>query len=184
MLRRMSDSRGNAYGRFVPRTCGVLLVLCATLVHAAPPTPTVALKGALPAPKSFAVKDLEGLAPVNESWADHGAQHQVRGVALGKLLEAAGFSPGPMGHDVPKREKRSGWKMALRVTAADGFQAIFSCAELWEQMGSTRALLVWQVDGKPLPPESGPFRIVVITDKEPSRSVHSVVSLEVLDLRN
>jgi hypothetical protein len=37
--------------------------------------------------------------------------------------------------------------------------------------------------GKPLPADRGPLRLVVLTDKEPSRSVHSVNRLEVLDLR-
>lgn len=51
-------------------------------------------------------------------------------------------------------------------------------------MGPTRALVVWKIDGQPLPPGTGPFRIVVLTDQEPSRSVFAVAKLEVLDLRN
>ena len=72
----------------------------------------------------------------------------------------------------------------LRVTASDGFQAVFSCAELWEDMGPTRALLAWKLDGKPLPEKMGAFRLVVLTDKEPSRSVYQVVKLEILNLRS
>jgi hypothetical protein len=146
--------------------------------------PSLAVKGAVPAARSFQQKDLEALGAVDQTWMEHGTSHQVRGVPLGKLLAAVGFTPGPMGKDVPKREKRSGWKQVLRVTGSDGFQAVFSCAELWEEMGATRALLVWQVDGKPLAPDAGPFRISVLTDKEPSRSVHNVTTLEVIDLRS
>jgi hypothetical protein len=51
-------------------------------------------------------------------------------------------------------------------------------------MGPTRALIVWEIDGKPLASNAGPFRVVVLTDNEPSRSVHGVTKLEVLDLRN
>ncbi len=138
----------------------------------------------LPKPARLAQKDLEALGPVKESWTEHGRTHQVYGVAVDELLGAAGFTPGPMGKDVPKRDKRAGWKMGLRVTGSNGFQILFSCAELWEGMGSTRALLVWEVDGKPLPSDLGPFRIVVLTDREPSRSVHNVTELEVLDLRS
>jgi DMSO/TMAO reductase YedYZ molybdopterin-dependent catalytic subunit len=170
------------------RTLGRLALVGTTLlagsVLAAPPAPGVALTGAVPKPMSFAQKDLQALGTVTESWTEHGTSHQVSGVPLDKVLAAAGFAPGVMGKEVPKREKRAGWKMALRVTATDGFQAVFSCAELWEGMGATRALLVWDVDGKPLGPELGPFRIVVLTDREPSRSVHNVTKLEVLDLRS
>jgi hypothetical protein len=159
------------------------LLLTAALLVAAP-APSVALSGAVPKPMSFTQKDLEALGPLTATWKEHEDTHDVRGVPLDKLLRAAGFDPGPMGPAVPKREKRAGWKMAVRATAPDGFQALFSCAELWEGMGPTRVLLVWEVDGKALGEKSGPFRLVVLTDQEPSRSVHNVSKLEVLDLRS
>ncbi|MBL8913072.1 MAG: molybdopterin-dependent oxidoreductase [Archangium sp.] len=149
----------------------------------AAPVSSVAVKGAVPTPKSFSVKELEALGATDATWTDHGKQRSVRGAPLEAVLKAVGFSPGPMGPDVAKREKRSGWKMVVRVTATDGFQAVFSCAELWSEMGPTRALLVWQLDGKVLGAEDGPLRVVVPTDKEPSRSVRNVATIEVLDLR-
>jgi hypothetical protein len=57
-----------------------------------------------------------------------------------------------------------------RVLSRFGFfQAVFSCAEVFGSMGATRAMVVWKVDGKPLPEDRGPLRLVVVTDKEPSR---------------
>jgi DMSO/TMAO reductase YedYZ molybdopterin-dependent catalytic subunit len=162
---------------------GIAAALVLASVAAAEP-PALTLTGDVPKPLSLSVADLEGLGPVSVTWQDHGRARQVYGVPLDKLLARAGFSPGAMGKDVPKREKRAGWKKVLRATAVDGFQAVFSCAELWEGMGPTRALVVWKIDGKPLPPGTGPFRLVVLTDQEPSRSVFAVDKLEVLDLRN
>ena len=72
--------------------------------------------------------------------------------------------------------------LAVRASAADGFEAVFSCAELFESMGATRAMIVWKVDGKPLAADRGPLRLVVLTDKEPSRSIHGLRTIEVLDL--
>jgi hypothetical protein len=43
---------------------------------------------------------------------------------------------------------------AVVATAPDGFQAVFSCAELFPEMGPTRAFVVWTVDGQPMPPRS------------------------------
>jgi hypothetical protein len=60
---------------------------------------------------------------------------------------------------------------------------VLSCAEVFESMGATRAMVVWKVDGKPLPEDRGPLRLVVLTDKEPSRSIYSLRKLEILDLR-
>jgi hypothetical protein len=42
----------------------------------------------------------------------------------------------------------------------------------------------WKIDGKPLPADRGPLRLVVLTAKEPSRSVYGVRKLEGLDLRS
>jgi DMSO/TMAO reductase YedYZ molybdopterin-dependent catalytic subunit len=46
-----------------------------------------------------------------------------------------------------------------------------------------RALVAWEIDGKPVSPEEAPFRLVVTTDKEPARSIYKLVRLEVVDLR-
>ena len=104
-------------------------------------------------------------------------------MGLEKILARAGFDAGPMGKDVPAREKRSGWKKAVVATASDGFQAVFSCAEPFPNMGPTRALVAWEVDGKPLLPEEAPFPPGGDHRKEPARSLYKLVSLEVVDLR-
>jgi hypothetical protein len=88
-----------------------------------------------------------------------------------------------MSPDTPKSEKRSGWKKIVVASAADGFQAVFSCAEIAEQMGPTRVMVVFSLDGKPLAAGKGPLRLVVLTDKEPSRSLYQLSSLEVVDVR-
>ncbi len=166
--------------------CGVFAAaLAIASLASADPTPAqITLTGDVPKPAVFSIEQLEALGPVKASWKDHDAVHEVEGLPLDKLLAQAGFTPGRMGKDVPKREKRAGWKKALRATAVDGYQALFSCAELWDGMGPTRALLIWSMDGKPLPAGAGPLRIVVLTDKEPSRSVYQVTKLEILDLRD
>ena len=73
--------------------------------------------------------------------------------------------------------------MVVVASASDGYQAVLSCAEVFESMGPTRAMVVWKVDGKPLPQDRGPLRLVVLTDKEPSRSIFGLRKLDVLDLR-
>lgn len=159
-------------------------LLLVAMLAAAPKAeePSVQLLGDLPKTGKLTVAQLEALGPVTADWAMHGEKHTVFGVPLDKVLAGFGFTAGPMGKDVPKAQKRSGWKKAVLATAGDGFQALFSCAELAEEMGPTRALLVWKVDGKPLTAEDGPFRLVVLTDKEGSRSVFGLQKLEVLNL--
>jgi hypothetical protein len=157
----------------------VLVVALAVAGSAGAPGALV-VAGDLPSGGTLAVADLQRLSP--EMIQGKGSR-PARGVRLDKILAHFGFTPGEMGPDVPVRDKRSGWKKAVRATAADHFEAVFSCAELADGMGPTRAYVVFEIDGKPVPGDSGPFKLVVPTDKEPSRSVRQLVRLEVIDLR-
>ena len=151
---------------------------------AAPPAPvaSIEISGALPRRGVLTLPELKKLGVTKAAWKSHGEQHEVTGVGLDKLLAKFGFEPGPMGKDVPKEEKRRGWRKVVVVSARDGYAAVSSCAEVFQDMGATRALVVWEIDGKPLSPDRGPLRLVVLTDKEPSRSIHGLTRLEIVDL--
>ena len=60
---------------------------------------------------------------------------------------------------------------------------MFSAAELAQGMGPSQVLLVSTVDGKPLPPEQGPLRLVVPSDGEPSRSLYQIARIDLVDMR-
>jgi hypothetical protein len=156
------------------QTAGMLIALLAAA--------SLHVGGDLPA-ADFTLEALKQLGPETAEWVSRGEKHAVVGVPLDKVLTKAGFSAGPMGKDVPPKEKRAGWKKVLLATASDGFQAAFSCAELMPEMGATQALVIWEIDGHPLPEREAPLRLVVLTDKEPSRSLFKLSSLEVVDLR-
>jgi Oxidoreductase molybdopterin binding domain len=176
----VSSLAGGARGAGAPAAPAASVSAPAAAVAGQPAT--LAVEGDLPTSR-LSLADLEALGPAKVEWSIHGRKREALGVPLDKVLSKAGFVSGPMGKEVAKREKRAGWKKALVATAADGYQAVFSCAELFPEMGPTRAFVVWQVDGKPLPPEEAPLRLVVTTDQEPSRSLYQLVKLEVVDLR-
>ncbi len=160
------------------------LFLIAAYPARADETALLQVSGALPKSGTLKLADLEAMAPVTAPWTTRGEHHEIYGVPVERVLTRFGFEPGPMGKDVSKREKRRGWRLAVRASAADGFEAVFSCAELFESMGATRAMIVWKVDGKPLGADRGPLRLIALTDKEPSRSIYGLRKLEVLDLRS
>jgi hypothetical protein len=141
----------------------------------------VEITGALPQHGNL---DVAGLSKLGPEVVDLGDNRHGRGVRLDKVLAHFGFSAGQMGGGMSPKDKRSGWKKVVRASAPDGFEAVFSCAELSAEMGPTRAYLVFEVDGKPLAADSGPLRLAVPTDKERSRSVRQVSRLEVIDLRS
>ena len=159
---------------------GLAVVPSRTVALEPSPPPGVRVDG-LPKTGTLSLADLERLGPVTLAWTSHGETHQVKGVRLDKVLAHFGFTPGPMGKDVPLPQKVKGFRQVLVATARDGFQAVFSCAEVSEGMGQTVALLAWEVDGKPLASDVGPFRVVVVTDGMPSRSLRQLERIRVVD---
>jgi len=124
---------------------------------------------------------LAALGTETVGWTVHGTRREVTGVRLDKVLAHLGFTSGPMGRDVPVQQKRAGYRKVLVATASDGYRAVFSVAEVVDGMGPSKVLIVWAVNGQPLPPEEGPFRLAALTDAEPSRSLRQLQKIEVLD---
>lgn len=143
---------------------------------------SVTLTGDLKTTGAITLAQLEKLEPEAITW-NHKGTRTFRGVPLERVIAAYGFEPGAMSADVPKREKRAGWKFIVLATAHDGFQAVYSCAEISTLIGNTQVYLVWEQDGKPLSAEEGPLRLVCTTDKEGARSVYNLHELRVIDIR-
>ena len=101
--------------------------------------------------------------------------HTFQGVTLAELLKRAG---------VPAGENLRGKSMALCVlaSAADGYHAVFSLAELDASIGGVTVLVADTVDGQPIPAGQGPLRLVVPSDKRPARWVRMVQSLTVVSV--
>lgn len=142
----------------------------------------LSLDGTLIRSGPITLAELEALGPITADWTDKKGSHRVKGVRLDKLLLARGFSEGVTGPKADPKQKHAGLRSAIVATARDGFKAVFAVGELLETLGATQALIVWEVDGKPLPDTAGPFRMVVTTDKLPSRSLHQVERFELVDL--
>jgi len=139
------------------------------------------VRGDVKSPGWLRVSDLQTMEAVTRVWSQHGQARQVVGVPLLAVLRRSGWEAGPQGKSVPPREKHSGYRLVIIASAADGYQAVFSVAELVE--GKTEALVVWSIDGKPLPADSGPLRLVVPTDSGLSRSTFKLRYLDLLDVR-
>ena len=96
-----------------------------------------------------------------------------QGVKLIDLLRDAGVPAG--------EALRGRWLAAyVRVSAADGYRAVFSLAELDPAFRDGGVFVVDRRDGKPLDAKEGPLRIIAVGDKRPARWVRQVVAIDVL----
>lgn len=159
-----------------------LVAGCSSTKSAIAPTSRLRVDGDVTA-RTLSVEDLEGIGLKDVQWDPKGESHAYRAVPLENVLRCVGIGPGEMSDATNPSEKRSGWKLAVVATATDGFQAVFSVAEVFKAMGRTDAYVATRENGNPLDASVGPFRLVVPTDGEGSRSVRNLERLTVLDLR-
>jgi hypothetical protein len=181
MAQTNRSRRGHATG--VRMLALTLLATAGAPAGAVAAEPAIEVGGALPKTGALTLSDLEAMEPIKATWVTPDGKHEVYGVPLDRVLTRFGFAPGPMGRNVPVEKKLRGWRQAVIGSAADGYAAVLSCAEIFESMGATRALVIWKMDDNPLPSNLGPFRLVVLTDKEPARSVYGLRKLQVVDVR-
>jgi len=102
-----------------------------------------------------------------------GKDHTYSGVTLSDILSKAGVTLGAdlRGENLAKY---------LLVEASDGYQVVFGLAELDKGFTDRAIILADKVDGQPLAPADGPFRIIVQDEKKPARCVKQVAALNVM----
>ncbi|MNU09270.1 hypothetical protein D3C72_2557340 [compost metagenome] len=65
----------------------------------------------------------------------------------------------------------------MLVRCSDGYELVFSLAELDPSFTNRVVILADSKDGKPLADGVGPFRLVVPDENKPARSAHEVTNL-------
>jgi hypothetical protein len=74
-------------------------------------------------------------------------------------------------------------RQVVIADASDGYRVVFSLAELAAGIGNRLVLLIDRIDGKPIPDEEGPWRLLVPADDHPTRWARQVVAIRLEDLR-
>lgn len=69
------------------------------------------------------------------------------------------------------------------VEARDGYQAVFALAELDPAFREKQVLLVDRMNGKPLGPATGPWRLVVAEEKRGARWVRQITRISVVTVK-
>jgi len=139
----------------------------------APAAAVVTIGGDVATPLRLDAAALAKLPRKQVEASDHGKVGHWEGVALADLLRDA---------DVPLGEALRGPNLSLyvRVSAADGYRAVYALAELDPGFRDGDVILADRRDGKPLDAKEGPFRIIAVGEKRPARWVRQVVAIDVL----
>lgn len=134
---------------------------------------TVKVTGEVLKPLTLRLADLAAM-PRTEAVArdKKGTPHTYSGVSLADIFKEAGVTTG-------KQLRGENLAKYVLVTCADGYQVVFSLAELDSSFTDRVVILADAMEGKPLAPGVGPFRIIVPGEKKPARGCFQVTSIAV-----
>jgi hypothetical protein len=100
------------------------------------------------------------------------ANQAYSGVLLMDLLVKLG---------VPEKQHGKDLHLYLVAVGSDGFEAVYSVAEVNPNLHDSTVIVADAVEGKPLA-DAGPLQLVSAGDKLPSRSVRNLVAIRVLSV--
>jgi DMSO/TMAO reductase YedYZ molybdopterin-dependent catalytic subunit len=155
----------------------LLTVLTVGVLAVAQEAPaTIQVTGAVKQPLTLTADDLAKMPRATVKTSNNGLETVYEGVWLYEVLKRAGA---PLGGELRGKALTD----YLFVEAKDGYQVVFSRAEVDPAFTDSEMLLADKADGKPLVGSQGPFRLVVAKDKPGARSVRMLTKIDVVQVR-
>lgn len=158
------------------RRSWIVVLLAAGLFGQETQQPSIEITGAVAKPLTLTRNDLTNMPRASVKTKSYGLEVNYEGVWLHELLKQAGA---PSGTDLRGKALAS----YVLAEAKDGYQVLFTLAEIDPVFTENQVLLADQADGKPLVGVQGPFRLVAPKDKRGARSVRMLIRLDVVQLR-
>jgi len=141
------------------------------------PSATLKVTGDVRTPLSFSPDELKGMPRKHVEVKDEdGRTVSYDGVLVGEILKRAGAT---LGADM----RGNAVATYVVASATDGYQVVFSLAELDPALTGSEVIVADTVDGKPLFAYQGPFRIVAPKDTRAARSIRMLERIEVIRLK-
>jgi DMSO/TMAO reductase YedYZ molybdopterin-dependent catalytic subunit len=154
----------------------LFLSLIATGLLAQDSQPTVQVTGAVKQAITLSADDFAKMPRATVKTTSGGMETVYQGVWLHEVLKKAG---------VPQGSELRGKALSSYVIAEalDGYQVVFSLAELDPSFIDNEILLADTANGKALFGAQGRFRLVVPKDKPGARSIRMLTKIEVVQVR-
>lgn len=136
-------------------------------------TDVVKISGVLTKPYTLTLADLAKMPRVKVSPKDSDStNYEYSGVLLSNVLAKGGAT---LGKDL----QRQNLTKYVIIEAIDGYQVVFSLAELDADFTDEKIILADTVDNEPLLSTEGSFRIIVENDKRAARCIKQVTSIKI-----
>jgi DMSO/TMAO reductase YedYZ molybdopterin-dependent catalytic subunit len=146
----------------------------ASAADAAPNSGGLGVGGAVRSPLNLERADLTAMPRTTIIAKEKsGANVTYEGVQVAEILKKAGAALG-------EELRGPALLLVVVVTASDGYHAAFALSELDPAMTDKKVMLADTADGKALPPEIGPLRLIVPDDKRHARWVRQVTRIDVI----
>lgn len=176
MMTVRSISRSRSCVAWILLVCGGAL-LGARATAQSPAPSTLSIAGDVRTPLSITPAELKEMPRTAVEVKDEdGRRMKYEGVLVAELLKRAGAT---LGGDL----RGTAMTTYVLASASDGYQVLFSLAELDPAFTSSEIIVADTVDGKPLFAYQGPFRIVSPRDARPARSIRMLQRLEVVRIK-
>jgi DMSO/TMAO reductase YedYZ molybdopterin-dependent catalytic subunit len=138
---------------------------------------TLAVAGDVRTPLTLALDDLKAMPRTHVEVKDEkGTLVKYDGVLVEEILKRAGA---PLGAEL----RGPALSTYVLASATDGYQVVFSLAELDPALTASEIIVADTIDGQPLSATQGPLRIVSPKDARPARSVRMLTRLDVVRLK-
>lgn len=139
-------------------------------------SPSLAVAGDVATVLSLSPDEMKALPRTKVEVKDDDRTIVYEGVLVGEILKRAGV---PLGTEL-RGDAVASYVLA---SASDGYQAVFSLAELDPGFTSNDIIVADTIDGKPLFAYQGPLRIVAPKDARAARSIRMLQRLDVVRLK-
>jgi DMSO/TMAO reductase YedYZ molybdopterin-dependent catalytic subunit len=137
---------------------------------------TIAVTGDIATPLTLKAEDLAAMPREKASVPEQdGTEVEYEGVTLREILKRAGAPVGKL--------RGKSLTTYILARAHDGYQVVFTLAELDAEFANEQILVADKRDGKALFGYQGPFRLVCPHDKAGARSVRMLETLEIVRLQ-
>jgi DMSO/TMAO reductase YedYZ molybdopterin-dependent catalytic subunit len=137
---------------------------------------TVQITGAVKQPLTLTADDLAKMPRASVKTTSSGMETVYEGVWLHEILKRAGVAQG-------SELRGKALTNYVLAEAQDGYQVVFSLAELDPAFIDNEILLADTANGKPLFGAQGRFRLVAPKDKPGARSIRMLSKIEVVQVR-